>query len=110
MPESLPSRTITAAARHNLLLALKEALNNAVRHSAANEIHLRVAVEEGQLTVQVEDTGRGFEAAHPPRRGHGLESIRSRVESHGGRFGLRSQPGGGTTVAFTFPLEPERAR
>lgn len=106
--EDLPGRTMTAAARHHLLLALKEALNNAVRHSAAKEVRLRVAVEADALTVQVEDSGRGFDAAHPPRRGHGLESLRSRVESQGGRFRLRSEPGGGTTVAFTFPLEPEQ--
>jgi len=40
---------------------VKEACNNAVRHSAATEVWLKMALSDGTLAIVVEDNGRGFD-------------------------------------------------
>jgi ligand-binding sensor domain-containing protein/signal transduction histidine kinase len=104
MAECLPPSLLPAQARHNLFLAVKEALNNAAKHSGAGEVWLRIRCEGSELLVAVEDNGRGFDpaAANPPR--NGLGNMRARLEAAGGRVEIASQPGCGTTVRFFLPL------
>jgi ligand-binding sensor domain-containing protein/signal transduction histidine kinase len=101
--EVLPPVTLTAPVRHNLLLAVKEALNNAVKHARAGIISLFIRVEGGMLHVAVADDGRGFDPG-TARAGNGLQNMRSRLESLRGRAELSSTPGKGTTVTFSLPL------
>ncbi|MDR1011622.1 MAG: histidine kinase [Opitutaceae bacterium] len=73
--ERIPSRAIPSETRHHIFLAVKEALNNAARHSGASGVWLRIKisegktgegkigegkVREGKVCIQVEDDGRGF--------------------------------------------------
>ena len=60
VPTDLPDIPLTTEVRHNVFLVAKEALNNAVRHSGATEIWLRMAVNGGDFTLEVADNGRGF--------------------------------------------------
>ncbi|MCX6927307.1 MAG: triple tyrosine motif-containing protein, partial [Verrucomicrobia bacterium] len=100
----LPDLALTAQTRHNLLLATKEALNNSVRHAQAHTIWLKIRIEAGCLVVEIADDGRGFDPANARAGGNGLSNIRTRMELISGRAEIRSQPGQGTTVAFTIPL------
>ncbi len=102
--ETLPPLGLSAHARHNLLLAVKEALNNAVRHAAATQVRLRIHLAEAALWVTIADDGCGFDVAHPRRAGNGLLNLRSRLEAVGGRAEIRSAPGQGTTVTLVLPL------
>ncbi len=108
--ESLPPVVLSAHARHNLLLAAKEALNNAVRHAAATQVRLRIHPEGGALRVTIEDDGHGFDARHPSRSGNGLSNIRSRLETVGGFAEIHSAPGKGTIVALVLPLTEGQAK
>jgi signal transduction histidine kinase len=80
----------------------QEALHNALRHSAAR--HLEVRLEEGdeRLALTVRDDGVGFDPAAARRllsEGHfGLAGMRERVEMVGGHLSIDSAPGSGTTV------------
>jgi ligand-binding sensor domain-containing protein/signal transduction histidine kinase len=124
--EGLPALAVSAAQRHHLFLAFKEALNNVARHSGANEVWLRMRWETGALRLLVEDNGRGFvvgpddrgapsdrqiEAATPaadPKRGaDGLRNMRARLAAVGGETVIESEPGRGTVVRFTLPLAGE---
>jgi ligand-binding sensor domain-containing protein/signal transduction histidine kinase len=107
--ETLPPVALTAHARHNLLLAVKEALNNAVRHAAAAQVRLQIHLLENVLRVSIEDDGRGFDPRHPKRRGNGLSNMCSRMEAVGGSAEIESEPGKGTTVSLVLPL-PLRTR
>ncbi|HMO66533.1 MAG TPA: histidine kinase, partial [Verrucomicrobiota bacterium] len=102
VPPLLPDRPVPGAVRHHLLLVLKEALGNAVRHAAAAEVTVRLGLEDGERVLAVTENGRGFNpAAAPagrPGGGNGLANHRRRLESLGGRLVLRSAPGAGTTV------------
>ncbi|MEO3795620.1 GAF domain-containing sensor histidine kinase [Nonomuraea sp. B10E15] len=78
------------------LRVAQEALHNALRHSEASRVSVRLAYEEGKLVLTVEDDGRGFEQADS--RGLGLASMRDRAESVGGVMTVESAPGRGTMV------------
>jgi signal transduction histidine kinase/streptogramin lyase len=110
VPASLPPQPLTADVRHNLFLAVKEALNNIVKHAQAREVWLRLAHEGARLMLVIEDDGRGFAdgtaAAAParPSSGHGLENLASRLASIGGRCAISSEPGCGTRVELTVSM------
>lgn len=104
----LPALPVNAPARHNLLLAVKEALNNAVRHAAATQARLSIQLDDRTLRVAVADDGRGFDPAAPARQGNGLTNLRARLESVGGRTEIQSAPGQGTRVCFALPLRQGR--
>ncbi|MBI2927685.1 MAG: ATP-binding protein [Verrucomicrobia bacterium] len=65
VPLEMPTISLSAAARHHLLLAFKEALTNAVKHSAATELLLRVETNSGGFTLILHDDGRGFAPSTP---------------------------------------------
>jgi signal transduction histidine kinase len=106
VPVRLPERVLSAEARHNVFLAAKEALHNAVKHARARQIELSLACERECLTVTVHDDGEGFDPTGVPAGGDGLLNMRERMESLGGRFRLRSAPGQGTTVELNLPMPP----
>lgn len=88
--------------------AVRELLMNAVKHSKASEVKVRVRSAAGRIEVTVRDNGRGFssEAAGygADRSGFGLFSIREKVSHLGGSFRLSSRPGAGTLAVITAPL------
>ena len=57
------------------------------------------------VAVQVRDDGQGFDPASVRPTSHGLSGMRHRVESAGGRLSITSQPGQGTVVSATLPLQ-----
>lgn len=102
----LPTSRLYAKARHEILLAVKEALNNAVRHSRATEIWFRMRFEDGCMVIAVEDDGCGFDAVTAAGAGNGLGNMRERLESIGGMFEISSRPGLGASVRFRIQLSP----
>jgi signal transduction histidine kinase len=106
---ALPPVVFSVHARHNLFLAVKEALHNVVRHAQATEVWLRVRFENGLLVVVVEDNGRGFDPARGRAGGNGLRNMRARLEELGGGVEFASAPGQGAKVRFTLPPDAERA-
>jgi signal transduction histidine kinase len=103
----LPPLPVAAAVRHNLFLAVKEALHNAVKHSGAREVWLRVRWRADEFTLEVQDDGRGFDPVVSLQDGDGLENMQHRLETIGGRAEIQSRPGGGTTVRFILPVREE---
>ena len=88
-----------------LFRVLQEALQNAVKHSAARQfkVDLRGTLKEVQLTVS--DSGVGFNPQDAQsQRGLGLISMRERLELVNGELSIGSQPGHGTTITARAPL------
>jgi len=104
LPPSLPSCTVLAEVRHQLFLAFAEALNNAVRHSAASEIQIELAAEPAEFQIRIADNGAGFDLDSARVGGNGLKNMRQRLEGIGGRFELSSQPGQGCQIKLVIPL------
>jgi signal transduction histidine kinase len=90
---------------HALQIA-RECISNALRHGDAKKvlITLTPAAERGVLTVR--DDGCGFDPASIPGQGSGLQNLASRAREMGGSLRLDSQPGRGSAVIITFPLQP----
>ncbi|MEV4482804.1 sensor histidine kinase [Micromonospora coxensis] len=84
---------------------VQEALTNALKHAGVATAQVRVGVDGGFLTVEVEDTGRG-PSPGPDRIGHGLVGMRERVALYGGTLRTGARPGGGFRVSARIPVEP----
>jgi two-component system sensor histidine kinase DegS len=84
--------------------AIQELLRNALTHSQASEIDVKIDVGESSVTVNVEDNGIGFDPDNLEEdKGMGLKLISERVEMTEGKFGLESQIGERTHVFFQVP-------
>jgi signal transduction histidine kinase len=103
IPNSFPEQVVSGEVRHHLFLAVKEALNNAVRHGGASEIGFRVRVLDDRLWIAITDNGNGFDTLERSN-GHGLSNLRIRLEKLHGHCELESSPGAGTTVSLQLPL------
>jgi two-component sensor histidine kinase len=100
----IPAAAVDLPVRRNLLLAVKEALNNAAKYSAATELFLRISRQDHLLVVVVEDNGCGFDPELADRERHGLANMAHRMAEIGGGCELTSEPGRGCRVVFTVPL------
>lgn len=84
--------------------AAQEAVRNAIRHSSARHLEVRVDGSGGRAVLEVVDDGVGFPVAGPaPEASFGLRGLASLVSDAGGRLDVRSAPGRGTTVRVEVP-------
>lgn len=81
---------------------VQEALNNCARHAQATTVQVSVRGQDGQILLNVQDDGSGFD----PRRvrGLGLLGMEERVRHLGGKFEIDSRPGRGTLLHIALPL------
>lgn len=109
LPAEVPPLPLEGHLRHELLLILKEALNNIVRHAHATQATLTVTLEQRTLTLTLVDNGSGFDAAEAAQRkrtsgGNGLPNLRTRAAALGATLTITSAPGQGTTVRLRMTL------
>jgi signal transduction histidine kinase len=94
-----------------LVAATREALVNAARHAKVATVSLYAEVEEDQTSVFVRDRGPGFDLATVEEQRHGVRgSIIGRMQRHGGKAEIRSQPGDGTEIRLNMPHDPRWTR
>jgi two-component system, NarL family, sensor histidine kinase UhpB len=78
----------------------QEALSNISHHAAATAVEIDLNVNGTRGELRVRDNGQGFDPAHPPGGGLGLQGMAERARLVGGELDVRSSPGGGTTVTL----------
>jgi signal transduction histidine kinase len=112
VPPQLPAAPIAPDVRHNVFLAFKEAVTNVVKHSGADEAHVRFSLDDARFTLEVEDNGRGLAGmdSERARTRNGLRNMRRRMEDVGGSFSISPAPARGTVVRLTAPVGPARSR
>ncbi len=91
---------------HELLMVVREALHNALRHGQPSEVDVLITFANHEFSVQVRDNGCGFEPAKAlsSSNGHyGLVGIQERVKRVAGRLILNSRPGAGTELTLYIP-------
>lgn len=97
---------VAPQARDELYLIIREGVRNAVSHSRAGKITIKVEISEDRVRAVVEDDGRGFEPGEEAPRdgGTGVASMKERASLLGGTLNLASAPGKGTRVEIFLPL------
>jgi signal transduction histidine kinase len=96
-----PGERVAPAVEAAAYFVVAEALTNAVKHSTATRLWVRVEREEDRLAVEVSDNGRG--GADPS--GSGLTGLRKRVEALDGELRIASPAGGPTLLRAEMPCE-----
>jgi signal transduction histidine kinase len=83
---------------------VSEAIANAIKHSGASVVSVKVVSDGLVLRATIVDDGVGGAPVDQPRTGSGLTGLSDRVEALGGGFVVESPAGGGTTISIELPL------
>ncbi|MFT3843500.1 MAG: sensor histidine kinase [Lacibacter sp.] len=81
-----------------------ELVNNAMRHSEAQNINVQIVQHPDSISLTVQDDGKGFNPATVIEEGHGLKNIESRVDTFNGSMNIFSQPEQGTEITVEFKI------
>jgi PAS domain S-box-containing protein len=86
----------------------QESLTNVARHAGANRVHATLSHHNGTLTFLIEDNGKGFEIdLLKKKKTLGILGMRERVSLMGGHFRITSNPGQGTRIEISIPLNEQ---
>jgi signal transduction histidine kinase len=91
----------------SILLIVREALSNCLRHSKAREGVVTAQRHNGALRVEIRDDGIGFDPAAMQQASHGLANMDARAKAIGADLQVVSQPGRGARIVLALPLAPQ---
>jgi signal transduction histidine kinase len=118
VPAKLPPMHLSAEVRHNLFLAIKEAINNVAKHSKATEAWLRLRSSDHSFVVEIEDNGCGIPESvasgrlaglTTPGSHNGLRNMQRRLAEIGGTFEIVGRPAGGTLVRMRVAADTSKS-
>jgi two-component system CheB/CheR fusion protein len=90
----------------HLYYVAREAVNNAIKHGHARQIVIRLAADQRQGALTIQDDGYGISSTVPGNKGMGLHLMNYRAKMVGGSVELQRVPTGGTIVTCLFPVMP----
>lgn len=99
IPAFIPDIAVSAAFRRNVFLITKEALHNIVKHSAATNVKIKIAADEANVEIAIEDNGKGF-VKDKIKAGNGFVNMRKRAAEIGGLLTVISSEGMGCKIIF----------
>lgn len=102
---ALRALPLKMAARKNLYLVFKEAVNNAVKYSDCHELRVTMERDGTRIVLRIMDDGKGFEpeaATSTSGGGNGLPNMRKRAAELGATLHILSAPGKGTAIELRF--------
>ncbi|MFN8346162.1 MAG: two-component regulator propeller domain-containing protein [Spirosomataceae bacterium] len=105
LTDELRTVTLPMGESRHLVLLFKEAISNTLKHAQATEVTLTFGVENGEMSIQWQDNGKGF-SSEQPRPGNGLTNIQTRARKIDGTAVIQSVEGKGTSVVFRKVLSP----
>jgi PAS domain S-box-containing protein len=109
------SKDLDNEVRALLFRAVRELLDNVLKHAQVNRAKVDLRRDGDQLRIAVEDQGAGFapeklSASEGKMAGYGLFSIRERLNYFGGRMEIDAASGQGTRIILTIPLKAEKKK
>lgn len=102
----LPDQDIEPAAQRSTAIfrILQETLTNIARHSRATCVDVRLELNNGDLTLEVHDNGRGINEEQSAGRTFGILGMRERALALGGEVTVQAHPSSGTIVRARIPF------
>jgi signal transduction histidine kinase len=102
-------RRLPTEAESAVFIIIQEALSNVRKHAAASTAWITLRDDNGALSIEIRDNGRGFDVQatqgnYHQRGSFGLLNMRERAQLIGGSWSIRSQLGQGTTVFIRIPF------
>jgi signal transduction histidine kinase len=101
--EGETAKVLDATKATEVFRIIQEAVNNVLKHADASKIDIKIKVEKEELTLWIQDNGKGFSEQHRVA-GFGLDNMRNRAAAMGGVLKISSETGIGTTVMVNFKL------
>jgi PAS domain S-box-containing protein len=105
-------RLFSPEAKITIYRILQECLTNIIKHAQATQVSVEVKKRDNHVSFKVSDDGRGFDIRQTQSRqaqaqdmGIGLAAMKERVRLIRGALKIRSQPGKGTSMTFTIPID-----
>ncbi|MGM5068620.1 sensor histidine kinase [Rhodococcus qingshengii] len=99
------NQLVSASTISAVVYVVREAVKNSAKHSGADHARIQVRISATHLTVDISDSGQGFDP-RTPTDGRGIaESIIGRARDNGFHAAVDSRPGVGTLVTVTVPLD-----
>ena len=102
-PDHIGSDPITKEAHRQILMTIKESLNNIVKHSKASAVEIETTISGTSLLFNIRDNGIGI--SERKSTGNGLGNMKARIESIGGIFMIESKANEGTLIALNISIE-----
>lgn len=96
---------------HDLLMAAREAVFNALRHGSPQQVLMELEFAANDLLLRISDDGCGFDSgvAQTEKQHHfGLRGMQERVARSGGDFQLTTAPGAGVRIEIRLPRRSAR--
>ena len=104
------SDSLSPEQTESILLIVREALSNCVRHSRAQQGFVTAQGQNGALLIEIQDDGVGFDPDGAKQDGHGLANMAARARAIGAEFRIVSWPGHGVHIALDLPLQQRSVR
>ena len=96
----LPQATV-----YQIVMVVREALLNAVRHANPSKVRLSIAFTRSEIEIEIADDGRGFDMSAPLEGSHfGMSVMRERIQHLEGKLRVESSIGHGTRITISIPL------
>jgi signal transduction histidine kinase len=93
-----------------LYFIVAELFNNIMKHSNASEAFLTIDKNENQLSINIEDNGKGFSSKEgKPKEGLGLSQIKTRIKSMNGSMNINSKPESGTLIYIKVQIPEQKS-
>jgi signal transduction histidine kinase len=101
--EELGKKITDPGVRKNILLIVKEGMNNIAKYSNATKATITLRQQNQSLLLSISDNGKGFEI-NTAKYGNGIQNIRYRCEQLDGNCNIDTAPGKGVVLNCTFPI------
>lgn len=102
LPQQIRTAPVGEEKRRNIFMAVKEFLNNSVKHSNAKFVTLLLVQQDDSFEIILKDDGTGIDTTKAGGMGNGLKNMQQRIEDAGGKAALLSENGKGTELRIYF--------
>ncbi|MCB0456518.1 MAG: two-component regulator propeller domain-containing protein [Flavobacteriaceae bacterium] len=106
IPKKLEGYQLNMASRRHIVLILKEALNNSIKHSSPSLITFTTYLDGNTLTLSLKDNGKGFDLKNVTQ-GHGLKNMKERAQTIHAVLSIHSKVNEGTEIVLKVQTTQE---